>query len=134
MGSKAKHIEEYKNGDRVSKFTVDIIDRAEADAVMSELKDDMDFIIHYDKAIEFIPKGTSKATGIESTCRLLNIAHEDTYAIGDGPNDLEMLKFVKHGIAMGNGTDEAKEASEYVTDEIQNDGVYNALKHYALIA
>lgn len=134
MGDRAKHLSEFRVGDRVSKFTADIVERSAADSVMSELKDEMDFIIHYGKAIEFIPKGTSKATGIRDTCRLLNIPHSDTYAIGDGPNDLDMLKFVEHGIAMGNGTDEAKEASEYVTDDIHNDGIYNALKHYKLIA
>lgn len=134
MGPKAKLLDELKSTDRVSKFTADIVNRDDADKVMAALSKDMDFIIHYDKAIEFIPKGTSKATGIRDTCRLLNIPHEDTYAIGDGPNDLEMLSYVEHGIAMGNGTNEAKEASEYVTDEIHNDGVYNALKHYALIA
>ncbi|XME04570.1 Cof-type HAD-IIB family hydrolase (plasmid) [Lachnospiraceae bacterium C1.1] len=134
MGSKAKPLSEFKANEKVSKFTADIIKKTDADAVMDALKDEMDFIIHYGKAIEFIPKGTSKATGIRDTCRLLNIPHENTYAIGDGPNDLTMLEYVEHGIAMGNGTCEAKEVSEYVTDDIHENGIYNALKHYKLIA
>ncbi len=134
MGAKAKPLIELKEGDKVNKFTTDIMDNSNPKAAMDALRNEMDFIVHFDKAIEFIPKGSSKATGIEDTCNFLNISLDNTYAIGDGPNDLEMLKYVKHGIAMGNGTAEAKEASEYVTDDIHNDGIYNALMHYELIA
>ena len=100
---------------------------------VKELDDDLDFIVHYNKAIEFIPKGSSKATGIERVCNIFNIDHEDVYAIGDGPNDIDMLNYVKHSIVMGNGTDDAKAAAEYVTTDIHDNGVYNAMKHYALI-
>ena len=48
-------------------------------------------------------------------------------------NDVEMLEFVAHGIAMGNGTDVAKNAAEFVTTDIHKDGIWNGLKHYGLI-
>ena len=63
----------------------------------------------------------------------INIAKEDTYALGDGVNDLEMLGFVGHGIAMGNASQVAKDAAEYVTSHIHEDGVFHALKYYGLI-
>ena len=63
----------------------------------------------------------------------LGINKEDTYAIGDSINDLEMLQCVGHGIAMGNATQVAKDVAEYVTTDIHEDGIYNALKHYGLI-
>ena len=66
-------------------------------------------------------------------CGHLDIAKEDTFALGDGVNDLEMLGFVGHGIAMGNASQVAKDAAEYVTNHIHEDGVLNALKHYNLI-
>lgn len=134
MGTKAKYLNEFVFSDKVNKFSADITDRSKAEKLMSELEDELDFIIHYDQAVEFIPKGTSKATGIRDTCKLLNIPIENTYAIGDGPNDLEMLSYVKHGIAMGNATIEAKKAAEYITDDIHDNGIYNALKYYELIA
>ena len=41
--------------------------------------------------LEIVPKGYSKASGIEEICRVLSIAREDTYAFGDSTNDLDML-------------------------------------------
>lgn len=80
-----------------------------------------------------IPQGTSKATGIDWLCRHMGIKNEDTYAIGDSVNDLDMLSFVGHGIAMGNGTPPAKEAAEFVTTDIYDDGIKHAMEHYGLI-
>lgn len=102
-------------------------------AIVDTLSDRFDFMDHGDGIIEVVPKGTSKATGIQWLCDHLNISIEDTYALGDGVNDLEMLGLVGHGIAMGNASPVAKEAAEYVTSHIHEDGVWNALKHYELI-
>ena len=102
-------------------------------AVEAALSDRFDFMDHGDGIIEAVPKGTSKATGIAWLCEHLNIAIEDTYALGDSINDLEMLGFVGHSIAMGNASQVAKDAAEYVTSHIHEDGVFHALQHYGLI-
>ena len=34
---------------------------------------------------------------------------------------------------MGNAGDDVKKAADYVTDDIDEDGLYNALKHFNLI-
>lgn len=101
--------------------------------VGAELGELFDIIAHENEIIEIVPKGYSKATGIEYVCNLLGIERENTYAFGDSANDLEMLDFVAHGIAMGNATVEAKRAAEYVTTDIMEDGIWNGLKHYGLI-
>ena len=44
-----------------------------------------------------------------------------------------MLEYAGCGIAMGNGTDAAKNVADYVTDSLENDGIYNACKHFGLI-
>jgi len=90
-------------------------------------------IISMENVVEFVPKGTSKATGIKWLCNHLDIPLDETYAIGDSVNDLEMLESVGHGIAMGNSMPPVKEIAEYVTSDISDDGVKNALKHYGLI-
>lgn len=92
-----------------------------------------DVIIHNDWLAEVGPKGHSKATGIRRVCEKLGIAWEDTYAFGDSANDLAMLSYVAHGIAMGNGCDEAKRTAEFVTTAMEEDGIANGLKHYGLI-
>ena len=97
------------------------------------LKDIFDILLHTGNVVEFVPKGTSKATGIEWLCNYLRVEKEDTYAIGDSINDLEMLECVAHGIAMGNSTQIAKDAAEYVTTALWDDGICHALEHYGLI-
>lgn len=78
-------------------------------------------------------KGNMKAEGVNALVKYLNYPEDEVYAIGDGHNDLSMIKSVKHGIAMGNASAELKAVAEYVTTSVLEDGVYNALKHYNLI-
>ncbi|MBI9010143.1 MAG: Cof-type HAD-IIB family hydrolase [Tenericutes bacterium] len=78
-------------------------------------------------------KGDSKAEGIKKLIKHLGYQDNEVYAIGDGNNDITMLKAVKYGIAMGNASDEVKAAAKYVTTNVDDYGVYNALKHYNLI-
>ena len=77
--------------------------------------------------------GVDKGTAIEHVAEKLGVAIEDTYAFGDGVNDVCMLEAAGHGVAMGNAVPETKAAAEYITTSIDQDGVYNGLKHYGLI-
>ncbi len=79
------------------------------------------------------PKGDLKAEGVRTLVNYLQYPEDEVYAIGDGFNDILMLKSVKHGIAMGNAFPEVKEVAEYVTTDVLNSGVYYAMKHYKLI-
>ena len=116
-----------------NKFSALVNEQTNYPAVEEALSNRFDFMNHGDGIIEAVPKGTSKATGIAWFCEHLGIAIEDTYALGDSINDLEMLAFVGHSIAMGNASQAAKDVAEYVTTHIHEKGVYNALKHYKLI-
>jgi len=100
---------------------------------MEEFHEHMDFILHDVDIIEIVPKGFSKASGIEKVCELLGIDRENTYAFGDSANDREMIEYAAHGIAMGNGTDEIKAIADYVTDTVDNDGILKGLEHFGLI-
>ena len=53
----------------------------------------------------------------------LNIKKEEIIAIGDGENDIDMIKFAGCGIAMGNASIEVKKVAKLVTDTNDNDGV-----------
>ncbi len=118
---------------QANKFSALINENTNYEAVKESLAEWFEFLDHGDGIIEAVPKGTSKATGIAWLCEHLGIDKKDTYAIGDSINDLEMLQFVGHGIAMGNASQMAKDVAEYVTTDIHKDGVYQALKHYHLI-
>ncbi|MDY0024220.1 MAG: Cof-type HAD-IIB family hydrolase [Candidatus Izemoplasmatales bacterium] len=79
------------------------------------------------------PSGGLKADGIKAVIDYLKYPLDDIYAIGDNFNDILMIKSVKHGIAMGNAVDELKQAAEFVTSDVLDNGIYNAMKHYNLI-
>lgn len=63
----------------------------------------------------------------------LNIPVENSIAFGDGDNDIEMLKVVGHGVAMGNGTDNVKAVADIVTDTYDNEGIIKELIRLGLI-
>lgn len=79
------------------------------------------------------PKGQSKQIGIDIFCQYFGIDVANTMAFGDGGNDITMLKHVGIGVAMGNANPEVKEIADYVTDDVDSDGIWNALKHYKVI-
>ena len=87
----------------------------------------------HEGACDIVPKGISKSTGIELASKVWNIGLGEMMAIGDGENDVEMLRDCAVGVAMGNSYEGLKKHADYVTDDIDDDGVYNALKHYGLI-
>jgi len=77
--------------------------------------------------------GVTKASGIDEYLAHIGGSIEDTIAIGDSANDLEMLEHAGIAVAMGNGTDTAKEAADFVTTDVDKDGIYNAFVRLGLI-
>ena len=69
----------------------------------------------------------------DPTYKYYGLTKEEIIAFGDGENDLEMLAFAGVGVAMGNADEEVKEVADYVTTEIDDDGIWNACKHFKLI-
>ena len=59
--------------------------------------------------------------------------HRDRWDELYGENDADMLRHCAIGIAMGNSCKEAMEAADYVTEDIDTDGIWLALKHYEII-
>lgn len=78
-------------------------------------------------------KEFDKAYGIRYIAKFLDIPMEDTFAFGDGYNDITMFKTVNTGIAMGNAVEELKNVASYITDDIFEDGIYKAMLRYGLI-
>ncbi len=117
----------------INKFSAET-EGVDLEQLAKDLGEEFQLVVHTgDKVFEVIPKGHSKATGIQKVCELFNIALEDTYAFGDSANDLEMLEFVAHGIAMGDGDQETKDIADYITTGVDEDGIANGLKYFGLI-
>ncbi|WP_338025447.1 HAD family hydrolase [Clostridium yunnanense] len=86
---------------------------------------------HMSADVSFSDWGKSHA--IEHFIKISGMNIEDTFAFGDGYNDIEMIKTVKTGIAMGNAVEDLKKVASYVTSSILEDGIYNAMKEFSLI-
>ena len=84
-------------------------------------------------AVDIVPCGICKSSAIKELIDIYKIDLSQTMAIGDGENDVAMVKECGVGIAMGNSIDELKQCANYVTSHIDDDGIYNAFKHYNLI-
>lgn len=101
------------------------------------IKEHFDFIIreemHPYGFEEIVPKGCSKAGGIDYIVQYLGESLDDCYVFGDSTNDLSMLTHVKNSIAMGNSYPEVLANTSYITTPIDRDGIKNALKHFGLI-
>lgn len=78
--------------------------------------------------MEIVPKGYSKATGMEYLRKRLEIPLENCYAIGDSTNDLSMLSAVPNSIAMGEAPEEVKRVCRYQTKKVMEDGIFLILK------
>lgn len=91
------------------------------------------YMVHGDTVVEMVPKGYDKGTGIGQVCRLLDMPLSQTIAFGDSANDLAMLRTAGVGVCMGNGAQVAKEAADYVTASMEEDGIWKACHHLGLL-
>ena len=82
--------------------------------------------------IEIYVPGISKQVGIEYVARRLGVKQEETMAVGDHLNDIEMLRWAGVGVAMGNALPEVCAAADYVTSSFQKDGVARAIERFVL--
>jgi len=83
--------------------------------------------------LDIIPAGGGKHAGIKKVIHHFGIKMTETMAFGDGGNDISMLLAVNVGIAMGNAGEAVKLAADYITADVDDDGVWKALKHFSLI-
>ena len=82
---------------------------------------------------DVIPADGGKSRGLQRMLDRFGIAREESMAFGDGGNDIEMLQYAGIGVAMGNALQEVKDAADYITADIDDDGVAKALRRFALL-
>lgn len=101
--------------------------------LVNKYKDFDNFNSIDNRNFELYLKKNTKATGILKALDILNIKVENSYAFGDGKNDIEMLRTVGCGIAMGNALDEVKVHADKITESVHNDGVAVGIEKYILV-
>lgn len=78
--------------------------------------------------LDLAPGGVSKASALEEVRRELGVEPFATLAIGDGENDLEMLRWAACGVAMGHALEVVRAAADEVTGTIDDDGAVEVLR------
>ncbi len=89
-----------------------------------------DYVVGWTAWLDLAPVGVSKASGLEHVARALGLGQQDTLAIGDGRNDLEMLRWAARGVAMGQAVPEVHEAADVTTATVYDEGAAIELRRH----
>lgn len=82
--------------------------------------------------LEVLPLGISKASALKMLLKDMDLRPEQVIALGDGENDLEMIRMAGIGVAMGNAAPSVKEAADYVVSTNDEGGVAEAIERFVL--
>ena len=80
--------------------------------------------------LEIGHKNAGKGNTLLYLMEQLGVTPEEAMAFGDADNDSSMLKAVKYGIAMDNGTKACKAAAAFITASNEDDGVAKAIYRF----
>lgn len=89
-----------------------------------------DYVVGWTAWLDLAPVGISKAFGVEYVARELGVEQADVLAIGDGRNDIELLRWAGRGVAMGQAVEEVRAAADFVTDTVYDDGAAVELRRW----
>lgn len=93
----------------------------------------VNFVRWHRYSCDLLPIEGSKARGIQMLLNKMDIPLSNTYAFGDGLNDIEMLQAVGTGVAMGNGHDKVKAIADVVAGHVNEDGLAKIMKELKII-
>ena len=88
------------------------------------------YVVGWTAWLDLAPVGVSKASGLEYVAKELGISADETLAIGDGRNDVEMFEWAHRGVAMGQAIEDVLAAADAVTDSVYEDGVATELDQW----
>lgn len=89
-----------------------------------------DYVVGWTAWLDLSAPGVSKASGLDHVADALGLTAADALAIGDGRNDVEMLRWAGRGVAMGQAVDVVHEAADAVTDTVDDDGAARELERW----
>ena len=100
---------------------------------MRPLLDDITVSFSSNRYIEFMHKGVNKGAGLLKLADILGVRPEETMAIGDNINDIDMLKAAGLSIGVRNLNPAIRQYCDVVTDATNNEGaVAEAIEKYVL--
>ncbi|MCD6633484.1 Cof-type HAD-IIB family hydrolase [Lactococcus cremoris] len=93
---------------------------------------ELNFFMNSPSSIDVTNSTTNKGTGINHVKEVLNFTGQ-TFAFGDGRNDLDLFKAADHKTAMGNAVPELKELADFISTENTDHGIINAFNHWGIL-
>ena len=87
----------------------------------------------YPTFADIVAKGIDKSIGMEKIGEYFGFKTDEMLAIGDGGNDISMIKYAGTGVAMGNASEEVKIVADYITTSVDDDGVGNAFRYFGIL-
>jgi len=92
------------------------------------------FVFHTSKPcfLEFVHTEATKSNAMKNLGNIYNIDRTEMIAVGDGANDISMIKFSGVGVAMGNANDEVKQHADFITLSNNEDGVAYVIEKFVL--
>jgi len=89
-----------------------------------------DYVVGWTAWLDLAPVGVSKASGLAHVADRLGVAAADVLAIGDGRNDIEMLRWAGRGVAMGQAVEPVIAAADDVTGTVYEDGAATEISRW----
>lgn len=102
------------------------------EVVRAQLAEGFSIVRSQDYILEIMPKNVTKAYALKALADNLNCKADEVMAIGDAPNDIEMLTFAGTGVAMGNASESIKVLADHITSHCDQAGVAEAIYKFAL--
>ncbi|PYI40049.1 HAD family hydrolase [Arthrobacter psychrolactophilus] len=99
-----------------------------ADAISAAGLSGVTYAIGWSAWLDIAAAGVTKASALEVLRASLDVDNALTVAVGDGTNDIEMLRWAGRGVAMGQALDEVKDAANEVTASVFDDGAAATLR------
>ncbi|SDS59940.1 HAD family hydrolase [Microlunatus soli] len=88
------------------------------------------YFIGWSAWLDIVPEGVNKATALAEVAERYGIDRADVLALGDGRNDLEMLRWAGRGVALGEAPDVVKAVADHVTDGFDDGGTVTELRRW----
>lgn len=82
--------------------------------------------------LELVPKGIDKAQSLAVLLKEIGMTKDEMIAVGDGFNDLSMIKYAGLGVAMSNAQEVVKENADFITLSNEEDGVAHVVEKFIL--
>jgi len=99
-------------------------------AIPHNIRKSTNYFTSHPQFIEFVDRNVSKGIALSKVTELLDVDQEHVVAMGDGENDIEMIKFASLGVAMENASDHVKTYASFVTKSNNNNGVAFAINKF----